>query len=313
MENEVKKEENLPLVSVVMITFNHEDHIEESLMSVITQQSRDYNLEILIVDDGSSDNTQKIITSVQRKYPDIVFPTFKMHVGVTAINKNLNEQIRKARGEYIVFLAGDDYFVGDGLSKQLKAFGIDKNIKVVIGEGRNFDIAKNEFLGTCQEDAIVKMLKNREMFNVYEYIVSNVPRLFIQGFMVKKSLLESVDYFDEELIADDWILNIRIFKYLVENNKLAVYLDYEVFKRNMLQNSTSNNHEVHFKRIFEVIHKYVPYDKKNNILKNLYLRYFLTYLGDRNYTRAFLFFIKYFSKDIFLMLFAKTIIKKIIK
>lgn len=271
MENEVKKEENFPLVSVIMITFNHEEYIEKSLMSVVEQQNDNYDLEILIVDDGSSDDTQKIILSVQERYPDLVFPTFKEHIGITAINKNLNEQIKKARGEYITFLAGDDYFIRDGLLKQLKAFKQDEKISAVIGEGRNFDILKNEFLDKCQEDLIVKMLKNNEMSNIYEYLVSSIPKLFIQGFMLKKDLLEAVDYFDETLIADDWVLNIKLFKFLSDNNKLAMYIEDEVFQHNFHMNNTTNNRKQQCPRIIQVLKKYAPKNIRKELLSEQYM------------------------------------------
>lgn len=313
MVSELVKMKCLPLVSVVMITYNHDGYIKESLMSVIEQNRQKYNLEILIVDDGSSDDTQKVIQEVQILYPDLVFPTFKEHVGVSAVNRNFNEQIKKSRGEYITFLAGDDYFVGDGILKLLDAFEANKSIDIVIGEGRNFDTENNKYLETCQEDVIVKMLENQDISGVYDYITSNIPSLFIQGFMVKRYLLEAVDYFDEELIADDWVLSIRIFKFLVDNNRLAHYVDNEVFRRNILPNSTSRNNDVHLKRILGVIDKYIPKDKQFTVLKTTYFVYFLKYFHDKKYKKSFLYFVKYFSRDVFLGLLFNRVMNRFIK
>lgn len=297
---------NKPMISVVMISYNHEDFIEESLMSVIEQRSDKYDLEILIVDDGSTDDTQKIITAVQGKYPDILFPTFKKHIGITAINKNLNEQIKKTRGEYIAFLAGDDYFIGNGLSKQLKAFKTNKTIDVVIAEGRNFSIEKNIYLETCQEDIIVKMLNQEKISDIYDYIISHVPKLFIQAFMIKKYLLEAVNYFDEELIADDWVLNIRIFKYLAENNKLAVYIEDEVFQHNFHILNTTNNKMQQCPRIIQVFKKYTPKELRPELLSEYYITCGVYFLKNGQLIQ----FLKYFFYSIPLV---NVVIPKVIK
>jgi glycosyltransferase involved in cell wall biosynthesis len=299
-----------PFISVIMITYNHEDYIEESLLSVLNQQSDQFYLEILIVDDGSSDNTKQIILRIQAAYPKVVFPTFKEHMGATAINKNLNEQIKKARGEYITFLAGDDCYINAGLKKQLIVF--EKGIEAIFAEGRNFSVEKCTYLGRCQEKIIVNMLKENRLKDIYQYITSHVPQLYIQGLMIKKEILEKINYFDEKIIADDWVLNIKLFKYVSENHLVIRYLNEEVFKRNIIKNSTSNNHEVHFKRILQVIQKYIPRNHKEAMLKHLYLTYSVKYAAEGDFVKSSKFFIKFFLKDMFLIFLFKKLTQRLI-
>lgn len=246
--------ERLPLI---VISYNHEDYIAQALESVIEQQQEKYELEILIVDDGSNDKTQEIITSFQQKYPNLVFPTFKKHVGITAINKNFNEQIKKAKGEYIAFLAGDDKFLPNRFEKQVDILKNDA-VELVIGDGINYDLDKNSPQDKCQEIIIVDMLKQNKYDDVYKYIVSNIPKLFIQSYLIRKRLLIDVDYFDEEVIADDWVLNIKFFNHLKMSSEAIVYIDDILFQHNFHSTNTTNNPSHHCPRVVQVIEKYAP-------------------------------------------------------
>ena len=259
------------MISVIMISYNHQDFIEESIISAVEQQRDTYDLEILIIDDGSSDKTQNIIRDIQNKYPNLIFPTFKKHEGIKSINKNFNEQIKKARGNYIAFLAGDDKFTHNGFKKQLDILEKEKDVELIISEGRMHYVDKQKFLDTCQEKVIVKKILNNDMNGVYEYIVSNVPRLLIQGYLLKKDLLVNINYFDEDVIADDWVLNIKIFKYLVRNKKRAVYLSEHAFQYNIHSSNTNANIKHQGTRVIQVIKKYGK--DKRTFLANQYLYY----------------------------------------
>ena len=83
-------------VSVVITTYNQEDYIEEALLSVINQEY-DGEIEILVGDDCSTDNTANIIKNLTDKYPNIIKPMYnKINVGMS---QNLyNQIVRCSRG-----------------------------------------------------------------------------------------------------------------------------------------------------------------------------------------------------------------------
>lgn len=289
MSKKVLQMDKKPTISVVMISYNHQDFIEEALISVVEQQSDKYDLEVLIVDDGSSDCTQGIISTVQEKYPNLVFPTFNAHEGIRSINKNLNEQIKKARGEYIGFLAGDDKYFPNRFENQIAILQRDNLVELVISDGKRIDVREGKFLGRCQEEKIVRMLQENRLSDIYEYIISNIPSLLIQGYLIKKTLLENVDYFDEEMIADDWVLNIKLFKYLMENNLRAIYVDEFCFQHSIHCKNTSSNIKEQGPRIIQVIKKYYPDHKKNSALSETYVTCFLGSLKKLDFKNAFLY------------------------
>lgn len=95
------------LVSIVVITYNHEKYIRKCLDSIL-MQNLDFAFEIIIGDDFSTDQTAQIITEYQEKYPEIVKPNLRsINVGATS---NQYECFLRCTGDYIAILDGDDFW-----------------------------------------------------------------------------------------------------------------------------------------------------------------------------------------------------------
>jgi glycosyltransferase involved in cell wall biosynthesis len=94
-------------VSVVLLAYNQEKFIEQAINSILMQETN-FNYEILIAEDFSTDNTRNIVIEFQKKYPD--------KIGVLLPDRNLNSNkyfvqvLETARGEYIALLDGDDFW-----------------------------------------------------------------------------------------------------------------------------------------------------------------------------------------------------------
>ena len=96
------------LVSVWMITYNHEKYISQALESILMQKSN-YDVEVVIGEDYSTDQTRKIIQEYEKKYPTIIKPIYhKENVG--AIRNAFEFCLPKLKGKYIACLEGDDYW-----------------------------------------------------------------------------------------------------------------------------------------------------------------------------------------------------------
>ena len=96
--------EHFPLVSVVIPSYNHQNYIEQAINSVLNQEYR--NLELIVIDDGSTDNSIQIIKRINKKH-NFKF-IYRENLGLT---RTLNEAINLAKGKYICFLASDDFFL----------------------------------------------------------------------------------------------------------------------------------------------------------------------------------------------------------
>lgn len=96
-----------PLVSVLMITYNHADYLAEAIEGVVSQQC-DFPFELIIGEDASTDRTREIALDYQRRYPEIIRVIHS--VANVGMNANGGRIFSKARGEYVAYCEGDDYW-----------------------------------------------------------------------------------------------------------------------------------------------------------------------------------------------------------
>jgi len=152
-----------------MITYNHEKYIRQALESILMQKVN-FEHEVVIGDDHSTDNTRNIILEYQRKYPDIIYPCMQeKNIGLI---ENFVRTYKCCKGEYIVTIDGDDYWTSPK-KLQIQSDFLDENrsysmcfhpVEMVFEEGgrpsRIFpqlqgttftleDILRSNFIPTC--------------------------------------------------------------------------------------------------------------------------------------------------------------------
>lgn len=104
-----------PKVSVTVMTYNQKDYIGQCLESLVTQECN-FEFEIIVGDDASTDGTSDIVREYASKYPDIVMPL--IHEKNLGPSGNFFSIIEKARGDYIAHMDGDDYALPGKLQAQ---------------------------------------------------------------------------------------------------------------------------------------------------------------------------------------------------
>jgi glycosyltransferase involved in cell wall biosynthesis len=114
-----------PLVSVAMITHNHERFISQAIESVLAQQTR-FPLEVVVGDDASSDDTRRRIEVLRTQAPDVLRTLIRpANIGM---HRNLEGVLHECRGEFIAFLEGDDYWTSPNkLQLQANVLGRREN------------------------------------------------------------------------------------------------------------------------------------------------------------------------------------------
>lgn len=117
---------NNPLVSINCITYNHELFIRDALEGFLMQKT-DFEFEILIHDDASTDNTANIIREYEAKYPDLIKPIYQTENQYSkGNNPNRVYQFPRAKGKYIAMCEGDDYWT-DPLKLQKQVDFLETN------------------------------------------------------------------------------------------------------------------------------------------------------------------------------------------
>ena len=107
-----------PLVSVCLITYNHEKYIRRALESVLAQETT-FPIEIVIGEDHSTDTTREIVLEFKNKYPQVIRTILSSYN--LGMNRNLIRTLQQCRGKYIALLEGDDLWTSpDKLQKQSK-------------------------------------------------------------------------------------------------------------------------------------------------------------------------------------------------
>jgi len=101
-------EQSMPLVSVLMLVYNHEEFIEQAVCSVLDQKC-DFPFEIVMGDDASTDGTLSRLRSLEQRYPGkLRILSSDRNLGITG---NFLRTLEACHGEYIAMLEGDDYWV----------------------------------------------------------------------------------------------------------------------------------------------------------------------------------------------------------
>jgi len=248
-----------PQISVLILTFNQAQFIQQAMQSVVEQQSNKYELEIIVTDDGSSDGTVDVIERFVETSPVPIKVLAKKHEGVTAIAKNLLSMINLANGEFIAFLAGDDSFSQSRFDLQLEKFAGNPNLKISYSDGIN--CIDGDLGQRCHSAETADLMRSGTAEEVYKHLTSQTPVLFIQGVLAKTDFLKRIQPFDIDLIADDWVFNIKVFDALV---RCGGDFDFEssiCFIRNIHGENTSRNLLVHYERIRQVAERYCNYPR----------------------------------------------------
>lgn len=121
---------NKPLVTVIVAAYNAEDYLQETLATIIAQ---DYSpLEIIVVDDGSTDGTAEIVKSLGQR----VHYRYQQNSGSCAAPRNHGLEL--AKGEFVTFFDADDRMLPGKISRQVAELEANPDAVLCVGNYRNF-------------------------------------------------------------------------------------------------------------------------------------------------------------------------------
>lgn len=201
-----------PKISVIIPTYNRKSLLKRAINSALQQTYE--NLEIIVVDDGSTDKTEKIIRNLQKKSPKILYFK-KNHSGLPSISRNLG--IKKSKGEWICFLDDDDYWSKNKIYEQYN-----------FAKSNEYDFVS--ILTNVQKSKNIIGKKKTKTIKYKDLISENI--ISTSSVMIKRSLLNKSGLFNESSnlkAIEDYELWLRVLHFtnmnMLSKSNLVFYRD----------------------------------------------------------------------------------------
>lgn len=182
-----------PTVSINLCCYNSEKYLRETLESVVAQTYKDW--ELVIINDGSSDSTEKIIG----EYMGRGFPIIYHYQENKGLGYSRNEALRRSSGEFIAFIDHDDIWMPGKLEKQLQLFG-DPKIGLVYSDTIFFDKDGDIRLlyggrgyptGSCFRQMLSRYCLSMETVIIRHSVLDSMEEWFDERF----NMIEEADFF----------------------------------------------------------------------------------------------------------------------
>ncbi|PIQ89482.1 MAG: hypothetical protein COV72_02955 [Candidatus Omnitrophica bacterium CG11_big_fil_rev_8_21_14_0_20_42_13] len=277
-------------VSVIIPTHNCARYLPEAIDSVLNQTYQDF--EIIVVDDGSTDNTKTIIEEYIDKFPGKIHYLYQEHRGPGSA-RNLG--IKKSSGEYIAFQDSDDLWLPEKMKKQINLLEQDIEIKLVFSDMQQRNENKIVNKSYLNEKGLCDNIQGENL----SLELAKANFIFTPTVIVKKNVFSTVGLFNEDYrIGEDYDMWLRIakrFKINIINEPLVI--------RRLRGLSVSHNrelyHEEHIKFLGDFIKSGVFTREEKNIFRKQRADWIYHFGGYYFYRREYKKARHWFTKSIF--------------
>lgn len=220
-------------VTVICSCYNHSSFVAESLNSVLNQSHK--NIQLIVIDDFSSDNSVEVIKNFIEDFPQIIFIKNTNNLGVT---KSFNNAMKFAKGEFIIDLAADDILLAKCIQTQLEAFNTSKlkNLAIVYGNAEFISEKGTHISYYFDVDFNFKTINKRPFGDLYAVVISDKTVICSVTAMVKKSVFDALNGYDENLTYEDFDFWIRVSRiYNID------FIDTVLVQKRIVPNSLHSN------------------------------------------------------------------------
>lgn len=260
------------MISIVILSFNHEKYIAETLDSVY-----DLNVqkEVIVIDDCSKDSSVDIIQDVITKrdansYTKII--TKDTNCGLV---DSLNIGLEIAKSEYIYFIASDDLIDSDGFNTLYDNLRHHNTAQFAMGNAWVY------FTGSKATEVVYKK-QHADFFSnddntLREKIFTNFPKpLLLQSTIFKTQALKNVGGWDKSLVWDDYPMFVKLFHmYSLSNNEFLFRKDIIVSKYRQHDSNAYRNFSKQLFMVEEAIKELAPSELYDKAISRQYAFYLL--------------------------------------
>ncbi len=211
---------------IITSFYNTELYIRECIESVINQ-TLDFedNVQLILIDDGSTDDSRSIALKYQESYPDNILILSQNHSGQSAA-RNLG--LKYATGEYVNFLDSDDKLSLNALEVIYNYFNNNTDV--------NIASIPLIFLGSDRKNLLLENYNSNKLIDVYEDYT--YPQLSISSCFIKKDILNNYSFDEKLMIGEDSLL---INEILINEGKYAIIKDAKYYFRIMPDESACSD------------------------------------------------------------------------
>ena len=236
------------LVSVIIPTYNMGNHILESIASLLNQTYK--HIEIIVVDDGSTDNTEKLIKKLIKKQKNIRYIKQSKQTNSAARNKG----IKKSKGDYIIFLDADDDLPVKSIEYRVNYLEKYQNIDCVYGNTAYID----------KKNKIKYIKKSYRNIKPIDFLTFNATPFIPMTLMYKKNVFNKIGLFDTSIIrSQDADICYKSVKYLEIGYLNKTLYNYHKYSHKLFERVIIN--------IKQLIGKYKVINKNTNKFTRIYL------------------------------------------
>ena len=280
------------MVSVLLLSWNHENYIEKAINSIIRQTYRD--IEVIYLDNNSADNTFTIATTLLGS-SGLKYSAYRRekNFGIAA---NYNFLYHKSTGAYLCLLSGDDWLHKDNINEKVRPLDNDPQVAMVHSGGYKYyqeiDVYQPLPVVTFPEESALSELLKRN------YISST-------GILLRTSAVEAVGGWNESLIAEDGELWVRILSHY----KIAAIDKLLYFYRQHLK-SVSSDAEYMYKAHMEIYEASKDINKSKKLaLRHIKDHYLAVKVKQTTSVSLFLKILRHFRfEKIYFVLLLKSIL-----
>jgi glycosyltransferase involved in cell wall biosynthesis len=282
---ESHQQEEYPLVSIIVITYNSSQFVLETLESAKAQTYG--NLELIISDDSSTDDTVEIckkwLSENKERFVNSELITAEKNTGISA---NCNRGVKAAKGEWVKLIAGDDCLIHDCIYEYVK-YAYENNASVLHS---NVCIYKDKFKpkNLLKKTDLQKFqISNNDLKAADQYkILLRTKHIYAASLMIKKSVIEEVGFYNEEfkiwedrpLLLEVTKKNIKLYFVNIFSAKYRIHQE-SIQKSNYLISNYTIQRNKYYKKLYL---KDLFFLEKITFLANYYLKLFFYLMKLKN-------------------------------
>lgn len=187
-----------PLISIIIPAYNHDRFIAETIQSALDQSYE--NLELIIINDGSTDGTHDEITKLEQA----CLKRFRDYTYINRENRGLastlNESIHLAKGKYVMPIASDDILLQGKCSLLLPLLEADENLAAVFGSVVYID----------NDSRVLRYQTGIEHMHNFDELLMNEFIPPAPAGLLRKSSILNVGCYDPDIKIDDWYMWLKL-------------------------------------------------------------------------------------------------------